>query len=120
MVSWNNRSTISTATSPTNTKNIPQSRIILLQIRSTNRKIIKMGEVASPVFTMQEATIDDVRDMATIFLRGLSWDPLSKAFDEVMPFEDQVEIQIQRQVGRLTVGHELGACRTWKVVDEHG
>jgi hypothetical protein len=92
----------------------------LLQPVSLKGILFKMDEGASPVFTMQEATIDDVRDMATIFLRGLSWDPLAKAFDEVMPFEDQVEIQIQRQVGRLTVGHELGACRTWKVVDEHG
>ncbi|KAE9376462.1 hypothetical protein N431DRAFT_452880 [Stipitochalara longipes BDJ] len=53
-----------------------------------------MDEPASPVFTMQEATVDDIREMAAIFLRGLSWDPLSKAFDDIMPFEAQVEIQI--------------------------
>ena len=79
-----------------------------------------MGEATQPSFTVQEATIDDVRDMAAIFLRGLSWDPLAKAFDEAMTFETQVEMQMQRQIGRLTVGHELGACRTWKVVDVNG
>jgi len=79
-----------------------------------------MGEATHPEFTMQEATVDDIRDMATIFLRGLSWDPLAKAFDEVLPFETQVDLQVQRHIGRLTVGHETGACRTWKVVDENG
>ena len=79
-----------------------------------------MGEATQTAFTMQEATIDDIRDMAAIFLRGLSWDPIAKAFDEVLPFETQVDLQMQRQIGRLTVGHETGACRTWKVVDENG
>jgi hypothetical protein len=79
-----------------------------------------MGEALKPIFTLKDATIDDLSDLAAIFLRGLSWDPLSKAFDEIMPFEAQVEIQKRRNVGRMAIGHELGACRTWKVVNEDG
>jgi hypothetical protein len=79
-----------------------------------------MGEAVEPTFTLQDATVDDLEDMAAIFLRGLSWDPISKIFDEIMPFEAQLEIQMKMDYGRLTVGHELGASRTWKVVDENG
>lgn len=78
-----------------------------------------MGEATRPTFTLREATVDDAQGIAEIFLRGLSWDPISKVFDDILPFEVGRDIQMQRQHGRLTAGHELGASRTWKVVDEN-
>jgi hypothetical protein len=79
-----------------------------------------MGEAVKRAFTLQDATVDDLPDMAAIFLRALSWDPISKVFDEILPFEAQLHVQVQRDVGRVTVGHELGASRTFKMVDESG
>jgi hypothetical protein len=89
-----------------------------------DEEVLMMGEAAKRAFTLQDATVDDLPDMAAIFLRGLSWDPIAKVFDGILPFEAQLEAQleaqIQRDVGRVTVGHELGASRTFKVVDESG
>jgi hypothetical protein len=79
-----------------------------------------MGEAAKLALTLQDATVDDLPDMAAIFLRGLSWDPIAKVFDGILPFKAQLEGQMQRDIGRVTVGHELGASRTFKVVDESG
>ncbi len=79
-----------------------------------------MGEAGKRTFSLQDATVDDLPDMAAIFLRALSWDPISKAFDELLSFEAQLEVQMQRDIRRVTVGHELGASRTFKVVDESG
>jgi hypothetical protein len=81
-----------------------------------------MGELVKPQFkfVLQEATVDDLQDIAEIFFKGMSWDPISKAFDEVAPFELQVQWKMLMDHGRMTLGHELGACKTWKVVDENG
>jgi len=91
-----------------------------LHPQCVDEEVLMMGEAAKRAFTLQDATVDDLPDMAAIFLRGLSWDPIAKVFDGILPFEAQLEAQIQRDVGRVTVGHELGASRTFKVVDESG
>jgi hypothetical protein len=79
-----------------------------------------MGEMTKPSFALQDASIDDLQDIAEIFFRAMAWDPLAKAFDAVAPFELQVQWKMLMDQGRMTLGQELGACKTWKVVDENG
>jgi hypothetical protein len=88
--------------------------------QGVEEKGLMMGEAVKRTFTLQHATVDDLPDMAAIILRALSWNPISKVFDEILPYEAQLKVQMQRDVGRVTVGHELGATRTFKVVDESG
>lgn len=79
----------------------------------------KKGESVHEL-TLLEATKDDMTDMAAIFLRALSWEPIAVELDKCMPFDQQVEFVKRRDTPRMTVGTELGTCRTWKVVDEDG
>jgi hypothetical protein len=62
----------------------------------------KMGKAVKPEYTLQDATLHDLSGIAAIVLRGLSWDPLSKAIDKVLPFEAHIGLHKQRNIG--------GAC----------
>ena len=71
-------------------------------------------------FTLVEAGKEDMTDMASIFLRALSWEPLADELNKHMSFEDQVEFVKIRDTPRMTFGTEWGACGTWKVLDGEG
>ncbi len=49
-----------------------------------------MGDVGETGFTLQETTPDDMPEMAAIFLRALSWDPICIELDKVMPFDEPI------------------------------
>lgn len=69
-----------------------------------------------PVF-LKEALPEDAED---ILVRAMSQDPLWTTLMGSVTFEQQVQIGIADELPRLTAGRILGACKTWKAVDENG
>jgi hypothetical protein len=69
---------------------------------------------------LEEAVSSDLDEMTRIFLRSMSWDPITKALNEAVSPEDAHAVGRAMLEGKMTVGLELGAWKAYKVVDEHG
>jgi hypothetical protein len=79
-----------------------------------------MGEVEKMGFELKSATVDDIHDLARVQMEAMSWDPLLWEMKKGMTEEELYAFGKTLLVGRMTVGEELGACKTFKVVDEKG
>jgi len=71
-------------------------------------------------FALKPATVEDLDDLAMIQMEAMSWDPLLWEMKKGMTDEEVCAFARTLLVGRMTVGEELGACKTFKVVDENG
>lgn len=72
-------------------------------------------------FQIVQATADDVPDMAAIFAKAMAADPFWKAMNGPdSTFEQECAFNEQALRPRVGTGAEIGACQTWKVVDEEG
>ena len=76
-----------------------------------------MGEAAISGFELQEATVADLDDLVSVQMQAMSWDPILVELQRGRTFEDLVEFGKTLLKGRLTIGAELGACKTWKIVE---
>jgi hypothetical protein len=70
-------------------------------------------------FTLELATAEDLTDMATIMSEAVVADTMFTTMKGSLSHEDEIEYLKKNFEGKFR-GGELGACQTWKVVNEHG
>ena len=72
-------------------------------------------------YKIELATRDDLLDMAVIWSLAMAADPFWRAMKGPdCPFEGECAFIEQSLAPRMGPGAEMGACQTWKVVDEEG
>lgn len=76
-----------------------------------------MGEAVIAGFELREATVADLEDLVIVQMQAMSWDPILVELQRGRTFEDLVEFGKTLLQGKLTIGAELGACKTWKIVE---
>jgi len=72
-------------------------------------------------FKVERAGRDDLPEMAAIWSRAMEADTFWKAMiGPKCTFEEECAYTIQSLEPRFGAGTDLGACQTWKIVDEGG
>lgn len=70
-------------------------------------------------FTLELATVEDLTGMAVIMSEAVTADTMFTTMKGSLSHEDEIEYLKKNFEGKFR-GAELGACQTWKVIDEHG